>query len=84
VPPGSIVELRPAVTNATAGAVEIQIDRFDPLTGWHFNRLLRTAAGESIGWAPPAEGRWRARAAYKGTLDASPSRSAYAFVLVSR
>jgi hypothetical protein len=84
VTPGSIVELRPQVTDATAGTVEIQIDRFDPLTGWHFNRLLRTRAGGSIGWTPPAEGRWRLRAAYKGTLEASPSRSAYAFLLVSR
>ena len=24
-----------------SGVVEIQVDRFDPLTGWHFNRLLR-------------------------------------------
>ena len=30
------------------GTVEIQIDRFDPLTGWHFNRFLRTTAGGSV------------------------------------
>lgn len=84
VAPGSPVTLRPEVANATGGVVEIQIDRFDPLTGWHFNRLLRVAAGGSTSWAPPAEGRWRLRAAYRGTIDASPSRSGYAHLLVRR
>jgi hypothetical protein len=64
--------------------VEIQVDRFDPLTGWHFNRLLRVSAGSSTTWAPPAEGRWRLRATYKGTIEASPSRSGYAHLLVKR
>lgn len=82
VPPGSPISLRPEVANASGGTVEIQIDRFDPLTGWHFNRLLRVPAGGSTTWAPPAEGRWRLRATYKGTTDASPSRSAYAHLLV--
>ena len=76
--------LRPEVANASGGTVEIQVDRFDPLTGWHFNRLLRVPAGGSTTWAPPAEGRWRFRATYKGTIDASPSRSGYAHLLVKR
>jgi hypothetical protein len=84
VPPGSPVTLRPVVANASGGAVEIQVDRFDPLTGWHFNRLLRVPAGGGATWAPPAEGRWRFRATYKGTIDASPSRSGYAHLLVKR
>ena len=37
------ITLRPEVANAAGGMVEIQIDRFDPLTGWHFNRLLHVA-----------------------------------------
>ncbi|HUQ21624.1 MAG TPA: hypothetical protein VM049_01275 [Gaiellaceae bacterium] len=84
VAPGSPVTLRPEVANATGGTVEIQVDRFDPLTGWHFNRLLRVPAGSSATWAPPAEGRWRFRATYKGTIDASPSRSGYAQLLVKQ
>ena len=84
VAPGSPVTLRPEVMNASGGTVEIQVDRFDPLTGWHFNRLLRVPAGGSTTWAPPAEGRWRFRATYKGTIDASPSRSGYAQLLVKR
>ena len=84
VAPGSPVTLRPEVANASGGIVEIQIDRFDPLTGWHFNRLLRVPAGGSTTWAPPAEGRWRLRATYKGTTESSPSRSGYAQLLVRR
>jgi hypothetical protein len=84
VAPGSPVTIRPEVTNPSGGTVEIQIDRFDPLTGWHFNRLLRVAAGGSIGWTPAAEGRWRLRATYKGTIDASPSRSGYAQLVAKR
>jgi hypothetical protein len=82
--PGSVVSIRPAVANATSGVVEIQIDRFDPLTGWHFNRLLRIRVGESAGWAPPNEGRWRLRARFTGTVEASPSRSGYAHLVVRR
>lgn len=84
VEPGSNVVLRPEVSNADSGVVEIQIDRFDPLTGWQFNRLLRVPVGGSIGWAPPAEGRWRIRASFNGTADASPSRGGYVHLLVER
>ena len=63
----------------------IQIDRFDPLAGWQFSRLLRVAApSASVSWTPPAAGRWRARARFLGTLRASPSRSGYAYVLVAK
>ncbi len=81
---GSTVTLRPEVANATGGTVELQVDRFDPLTGWHFNRLLRVPAGGSVSWRPPAEGRWRIRASYRGTVEASPSRSGYAYLEVRR
>jgi hypothetical protein len=66
------------------GWIEVQIDRFDPLTGWQFNRLYRVRApGGTVTWTPPAPGRWRMRASYLGTLRFSPSRSAYVFVLVA-
>jgi len=84
VAPGSAVVLRPEVANASAGRLEIQIDRFDPLTGWQFQRLLRTSVGAAVVWAPPAEGRWRIRATFAGTVEASPSRSGYAQLLVRR
>jgi len=84
VAPGVSITLRPEVTNASVGAVVIQIDRFDPLTGWHFNRLLRASVAGAATWSPPAEGRWRLRAAFRGTIEASPSRSAYVHLLVRR
>jgi hypothetical protein len=84
VEPGTPVLLQPTVSAVTGGRVEIQIDRFDPLTGWHFNRMLRLPAGGTISWTPPAEGRWRLRAAFTGTVAASPSRSGYAYLVVKR
>jgi hypothetical protein len=74
-----------ARTNPTAdgGTIELQIDRFDPLTGWQFNRLVHLSGrGGTYSWTPPAAGRWRARASFLGTLAYSPSRSGYVFVRV--
>lgn len=66
------------------GTIELEIDRFDPLSGWHFSRLVHLhAPGASLGWTPPAAGRWRARATFLGTLRFSSSRSGYVFVLVT-
>jgi len=84
VDPGTSVVLSPVVQNAGAGAIEIQIDRFDPLSGWQFNRILRLAVGGSVTWRPPAEGRWHLRASFRGTIDASPSRSGHVLLLVER
>ena len=83
--PRSPVTFTAATTNADAGWIEVQIDRFDPLTGWQFYRLHRVRApGGTITWTPPAQGRWRARASYLGTLRFSPSRSGYVHLLVAR
>lgn len=84
VEPGTPIVLAPEVAHAATGRVEVQIDRFDPLTGWHFNRMLRLAVGEARSWMPPAEGRWRLRAAFAGTIAASPSRSGYVHLLVKQ
>ena len=84
IAPGTSVVLRPVVAKASSGFVSIQVDRFDPLTGWQFNRLLRVRVGGSASWQPPAEGRWRLRATFRGTVDASPSRSGYALLRVER
>lgn len=84
VGPGQAVQLRPEVTPAAGGVAELQIDRFDPLTGWHFQRLIRVPVGGAASWVPPAEGRWRVRARFLGTREASPSRSEYVQLLVER
>ena len=70
------IEIRPRVDPAAGGRVELSIDRFDPLTGWHFHRLYRIAAQASVRWTPPAAGRWRVHARFLGTIRDSPSGSA--------
>jgi hypothetical protein len=67
-----------------AGPVNVELDRYDALQGWVFARLIHVAVGlsrsASIGWTPPSQGRWRARAAFAGTVTASPSTSSFAFL----
>jgi hypothetical protein len=85
VSPGASVTLSSVVSPAPSGGrVELQIDRFDPLTGWHFYRRMRVSAGAQVAWRPPAAGRWRVRARFLGTSTASSSRSGYAHLLVAR
>lgn len=72
---GQPVTLATRVVPAAGGRVELRIDRFDPLTGWHFHRMYRVAAGATVSWTPAAAGRWRVRATFLGTIGASPSRS---------
>jgi hypothetical protein len=84
ISPGSSVTLTCLVSPSAGGRVELQIDRFDPLTGWHFHRLVRTSAGATVSWRPPAAGRWRVRARYLGSSRSAASRSGYAHVLVAR
>jgi hypothetical protein len=80
---GASVTLLVATTPAASGAEVLEVDRFDPLTGWHFNRLIRASApSASIAWRPPASGRWRVRAAYRGSSTASPSATGYVLVVV--
>ncbi len=87
VPPGRSVSIGVSVEFSPAGAVRLQIDRFDPLTGWQFHKLFRLRLGASgktgIVWRPPAVGRWRMRALFRGTRTASPSRGRAATVVVA-
>jgi hypothetical protein len=85
VSPGAAVSLSCVVSPLPSGGrVELQIDRFDPLSGWHFHRVVRVAAGATVSWRPPAAGRWRVRARFLGTRGSAPSRSGYAHLLVAR
>jgi hypothetical protein len=79
---GQSVTFAATTTPSTAtGTDKVEIDRFDPLTGWHFVRLIDVRAPNgSLTWTPPTAGRWRARVEYRGSLTASPSRSGYVFV----
>jgi hypothetical protein len=84
ITPGSAVTISCFVAPASGGRVELQIDRFDPLTGWHFHHVRRIPAGATTTWRPPAAGRWRVRASFLGTPTAARSRSGYAHILVAR
>jgi len=85
VAPGSAVSISCVVAPTTAGGrVELQIDRFDTLTGWQFYRVIRVRVGTTVSWRPPAAGRWRVRARFLGTRGSSPSRSGYAHLTVAR
>jgi len=67
------------------GRVQLRIDRFDSLGGWHFFRMINlSGGGGTVSWRPPAPGRWRARAFFLGTVEFSPSTSGYASVLVAK
>ena len=82
VPLHSAVVLQPSVAPTSTGIVEVQIDRFDPLGGWQFNRVIRISVGSSATWQPPSEGNWRVRASYLGSTATSPSRSGYTYLTV--
>jgi hypothetical protein len=85
VAPGSAVSISCLVSPAASGGqVELQIDRFDTLTGWQFYRVIRVAVGATVSWRPPAAGRWRIRARFLGTSGSSPSRSGYAHLVVAK
>jgi hypothetical protein len=83
--PGVPLTIRALTTPATGGGtIDVQIDRFDPMTGWHFYRMVRVGApSATLSWTPPALGRWRIRASFAGTLGFSASRSEYVSLLVA-
>ena len=86
VAPGTAVTFTATATpQPDRGVLELEIDRFDPLSGWQFSRRvrIRVPAG-TVSWTPPAPGRWRARARFLGTLRFSPSQSGYMHLLVAR
>jgi hypothetical protein len=85
--PGASVAITVAVNFSSAGAVRLELDRFDPLSGWHFYKLyrLRLAGGghTGISWRPPAIGHWRVHASFGGTRTESPSDGGTARIVVS-
>ena len=84
-PGGSVTFTLRTSPAPNAGVLELEIDRFDPLMGWQFSRLIRVSVpGGSVSWTPPALGRWRARVRFLGTLQFSPSESGYVSVLVAK
>lgn len=66
--------VRPSVTG---GQLVLELERFDPLSDWHFVTTVSHAlsAGATTFTLTPKLGGWRVRARYSGTLTASPSVS---------
>jgi hypothetical protein len=88
VMPGAVVPLTARVTSAShGGAVVIEIDRHDPLSGWQFSTTVHgsvDASGNYVAnWTPAAVGHWRARARFVGTPFSSFSKSGYVRVHVA-
>ena len=84
---GRSVRLEARTTPAPGGGVvRMQINRFDPLEGWQFSRIIRVRVGfggvAAVHWTPPSVGRWEVRAAYRGTQRSSQSRSNVARLFV--
>jgi hypothetical protein len=86
-PTDATIELRPAggggnqlyalakLAPATAtGRVVFELDRFDPLTQWHFvSATARVVDDGAAGfYITPRSGGWRLRVRYVGTLGSSP------------
>jgi hypothetical protein len=71
-----VANVRPA---AVGGRLVLELDRFDPLSGWQFVATTSHAAvhGGTVFTLRPALGAWRVRARYEGTLSASPSVSGW-------
>ena len=84
-PGGSVTFALRTSPPPNAGVLELEIDRFDPLMGWQFSKLIHVSVpGGSVTWTPPALGRWRARVRFLGTLEFSPSESGYVSVVVAK
>jgi hypothetical protein len=87
VAPGASMAITVAVNFSSAGAVRLELDRFDPLSGWHFYKLYRLRLGASgrtgLSWRAPAIGHWRVHASFGGTRIESPSDGGTARIVVS-
>ena len=76
--PGGTVRIVAAIRpKAAGGDVVFFFERFDPLSGWHFNRTVRLRVRDNrAAYAfRPTEGTWRVRATYRGSGASSPSDS---------
>lgn len=83
---GQSVGIAVKVAPAASGPVTVDVERFDPVFGWQFYRQSRAVArggSASVGFVPPAVGRWRAKASYGGSRTFSPSAVGFSYLLVS-
>lgn len=84
--PGQGLGIDVKVSPAASGPITVDIERFDPVFGWQFYReshAFASGGSASVPFAPPAVGRWRAKASYGGSRTASPSAVGFSYLLVS-
>jgi hypothetical protein len=84
--PGQVVTIDVRVAPAASGPVTVEVQRFDPVFGWQFDREIQAQVGEgsaSIAFTAPSIGRWRANASYAGTRTTSPSAVGFTYLLVT-
>jgi hypothetical protein len=64
---------------ATGGRIDLDLQRFDPLSGWQYVASVDHAAvgGRTTFTLTPRLGAWRVHARYLGTLFSSPSSSGW-------
>ena len=85
VPLGRTVTVAVSVDPEVSGRAAVTIERFDPLAGWQFHRLVSVPVAAGTGryaFTPPSVGRWRVNAAFVGTRTAAPSETGYVDVVV--
>ncbi len=88
VPPGASVPVTVHVTSPNVGGpLVVQIDRFDPLTGWEFASVITRRIGStgflSVPWRPKSVGYWRMRARFLGSPFSGFSESTFVRVHVA-
>jgi hypothetical protein len=84
--PGGVANIGVSVSPGASGPVVIVVERFDPLFGWRYVRRYRPrAAGgfASATYRPPAVGRYRATAEFRGSRGFAPSQGGTATLLVA-
>jgi len=79
---GRAVTVAATVSPKAGGRFTFELQRFDALSGWQFSRASRrtAVAGKARLVIPPAQGRWRIRARYTGSLGASPSTGGWVLI----
>jgi len=83
-PPGDAVSVAVAVSSNANGPASVEIDRFDPISGWQYNRTVTVHVTNGVGtftFDPPSTGQWLMRASFLGSHGFSPSESRAARVL---
>jgi hypothetical protein len=83
-PPGDAVTVALAISADAGGLATVEIDRFDPVSGWQYNRTVTVHVSDGEGsftLTPPSTGQWLMHASFLGSHGFSPSESRGARVL---